>query len=119
MLLKMSCFVYAAASLAFPVLLPNNSYVMLHTMERPVQPALLEALMNHSPLHENKDVDLKWARSLKICCNLFDSDIRIDVIFCVSPRKPKVIGFHGYTAASILYVTFLPVHQRALDCPRS
>lgn len=63
----MSYFVYEATSLAFPVLLQNNSYVMLHTMERPVQPALLEALMIHSPLHENKDADLKWARSLKTC----------------------------------------------------
>lgn len=111
----MSHFVYADTSL--PVLLPNNSYVMLHTMERPVQPALLEALMNHSPRHENKDVDLKWARSLKIRSNLFYGDIRIDLIFCVSPYKPKVIGFH--TAASILYVKFLPAQQRALDCPMS
>lgn len=100
----MSYSVYAATSLAFPILLQNNSYVMLHTMEKPVQPSLLEALMNHSPLHENKDADLKWARSLKICNNLFYSDIRIDLIFCVSPCKPQVIGFHGYTAASILYV---------------
>lgn len=104
----MSYFVYAATSLAFPVVLQNNSYVILHTMERPVQPALLEALMNHSPLHDNKDAGLKWARSLKICNNLFYRDIRIDLIFCVSPCKPKVIGFQGYSFNSVCLVFACP-----------